>query len=207
MRHKYELLIEPSPKRVRALVDEMVVVDSLDTRLLLEVGSCRSTTSRHPMYAWKCWNLAATSTWLAKAKPGTGRSAQGNAISIMLPGALRSRLRRSPCCATMSRSTGIDWTVGTRKTSNSSGTRATRYYLPRADVRMELLQSSPTTTFCAYKGKAYYWSAWVDGRLYPDIAWSYPEPLPEQPRLRDRICFYNERVDEIRVEGISSSEL
>ena len=35
----------------------------------------------------------------------------------------------------------------------------TRYYLPRDDVRMDLLTPSDTTTVCAYKGRATYWSA------------------------------------------------
>ncbi len=34
-----------------------------------------------------------------------------------------------------------------------------RYYIPREDVRMDLLTPSPTRTQCAYKGEASYWSA------------------------------------------------
>ena len=37
----------------------------------------------------------------------------------------------------------------------------TRYYLPRDDVRMDLLAPSATTTVCAYKGQATYWSATI----------------------------------------------
>ena len=29
----------------------------------------------------------------------------------------------------------------------------------------------------------------------PDAAWSYPDPIPENPKIRDLVCFYNERVD------------
>ena len=35
----------------------------------------------------------------------------------------------------------------------------TRYYLPREDVRMDLLEPTDTQTACAYKGFASYWSA------------------------------------------------
>jgi uncharacterized protein (DUF427 family) len=71
----------------------------------------------------------------------------------------------------------------------------TRYYLPPEDVRMELLAPSETRTLCAYKGEAHYRSARVDDEVYDDIAWSYPEPLPDNPQIRGLICFFNERVD------------
>jgi hypothetical protein len=28
-----------------------------------------------------------------------------------------------------------------------------------------------------------------------DAAWSYPDPIPESPKIRDLLCFFNERVD------------
>jgi uncharacterized protein (DUF427 family) len=76
----------------------------------------------------------------------------------------------------------------------------TRYYLPRADVRMELLVPSDTASVCAYKGHARYWSAHVDGHVEPDVAWSYEEPDNYATMVKDMICFFNERVD-LRVGG------
>lgn len=73
----------------------------------------------------------------------------------------------------------------------------TRYYLPFTDVRMDLMSESQAVSFCPYKGAARYWS-------HPeaaDIAWSYPDPIPENPKIRDLLCFYNERVD-ISVDGV-----
>ena len=29
----------------------------------------------------------------------------------------------------------------------------------------------------------------------PDVAWSYPDPIPENPKIKDLVAFYNERVD------------
>lgn len=76
----------------------------------------------------------------------------------------------------------------------------TRYYLPIEDVRMDLLESTETVTRCPYKGVASYWSARTDGQLHEDVAWSYPDPIPECPRIKGLIAFFNERVDQIYVD-------
>jgi uncharacterized protein (DUF427 family) len=71
----------------------------------------------------------------------------------------------------------------------------TRYYLPFADVRTELLEGSDAVTICPYKGRARYWSVRVGDTFVQDVAWSYPDPIPENPKIRDLLCFFNERVD------------
>ena len=76
----------------------------------------------------------------------------------------------------------------------------TRYYLPREDVRMDLLEPSATTSVCAYKGHARYWSAHVDGTAVPDVAWSYEDPHNYATLVTDMISFFNERVD-VSVDG------
>lgn len=77
----------------------------------------------------------------------------------------------------------------------------TRYYLPREDVRMELLGESTLTTRCPYKGIASYYSATVDGTDFENIVWYYPDPIAECPKIKDLLCFFNERVDAIMVDG------
>ena len=69
-----------------------------------------------------------------------------------------------------------------------------RYYLPREDIRAELVPSD-TRTYCAYKGQASYWSASAGGRLIPDLAWTYREPLTDASRVGGLVAFFNERVD------------
>jgi uncharacterized protein (DUF427 family) len=76
----------------------------------------------------------------------------------------------------------------------------TRYYLPKQDVRMELLEPSPTITRCPYKGVAAYWSVKVGETVFPDLVWSYPAPIPECAKIENLLCFFNERVD-ILVDG------
>lgn len=50
-----------------------------------------------------------------------------------------------------------------------------RYYLPRDDVRLDLLEASTTTTHCPFKGDATYFSA-PDAK---DAFWVYEEPDKE----------------------------
>jgi uncharacterized protein (DUF427 family) len=75
-----------------------------------------------------------------------------------------------------------------------------RYYLPKVDVRMDLLEPTDTVSRCPYKGQARYWSARVGDTLVPDLAWSYPSPFPESAPVMGLVCFYNERVD-LTVDG------
>lgn len=77
----------------------------------------------------------------------------------------------------------------------------TRYYIPKTDVRLERLVESDTRTRCPYKGEARYYSVRAAGRLYSDIAWYYPYPVPECPKIENLVCFFDEHVDQIRVDG------
>ncbi|MDV3123743.1 DUF427 domain-containing protein [Mycobacterium sp. 21AC1] len=72
----------------------------------------------------------------------------------------------------------------------------TRFYLPREDVRAGLVLSD-TISYCAYKGRASYYS--LPGGP-ADLAWTYHEPRHEAAPVRDRICFFDERVDVV-VDG------
>jgi uncharacterized protein (DUF427 family) len=65
-----------------------------------------------------------------------------------------------------------------------------RYYLPREDVVADLLPSD-TVSVCPYKGVA----EWFSVAAARDLAWSYPDPIPENPRIAGLICFLNEKVD------------
>jgi uncharacterized protein (DUF427 family) len=70
----------------------------------------------------------------------------------------------------------------------------TRFYLPREDVLADL-RPSARQTYCPYKGQASYWSVEVAGRLHPDLAWSYEDPLRDAAPVAGLVAFYDERVD------------
>ena len=77
----------------------------------------------------------------------------------------------------------------------------TRYYIPKLDVRLDLLTPTTTSTRCPYKGKASYWTVSVSRKEFPDIVWSYPAPIPECPKIENLLCFYDEKVDAVYVDG------
>jgi uncharacterized protein (DUF427 family) len=76
-----------------------------------------------------------------------------------------------------------------------------RYYLPKLDVRMDLLQPSERVSRCPYKGEAHYYSMVVNGNEAPDMVWCYRHPTPEASKVAGLLAFYNERVDAIYVDG------
>ncbi|MFQ5398968.1 MAG: DUF427 domain-containing protein [Anaerolineae bacterium] len=76
----------------------------------------------------------------------------------------------------------------------------TRYYIPPEDVRMELLEPTDTQTACPYKGTASYWSVKIGDKVHKDIVWGYPDPIPECPKIKGLLSFYNEKLD-IYVDG------
>jgi uncharacterized protein (DUF427 family) len=76
-----------------------------------------------------------------------------------------------------------------------------RYYLPKLDVRQDLLVPTQTRTRCPYKGQAVYWSVQTGAGLLEDVAWSYPAPIPEAPKIENLVAFFDEKVDTV-VDGV-----
>ncbi len=70
-----------------------------------------------------------------------------------------------------------------------------RYYLPKTDVRMDLMSPTDLATSCPYKGTARYWNVNLDGAVHQNIVWAYDTPLPESQRIAGYMSFYNEKAD------------
>lgn len=68
-----------------------------------------------------------------------------------------------------------------------------RWYLPREDVRLDLLRRTTTTTVCPFKGRATYWSYEPAGAAGTDVAWSYEDPITAMAAIKGLVCFYAER--------------
>lgn len=76
-----------------------------------------------------------------------------------------------------------------------------RYYVPPADVRHDLLESSATQTICPYKGVASYRTLRIGERRIEDAAWFYPEPLEDAIKIRDHLCFAPAKGVTIEIDG------
>jgi uncharacterized protein (DUF427 family) len=74
------------------------------------------------------------------------------------------------------------------------------YYIPRSDIRAELLSLGSRHSFCEFKGLASYWTLRVRDKLSADAAWSYEDPSPGYEEIRGHLAFYVTRVDACYVE-------
>ncbi len=74
------------------------------------------------------------------------------------------------------------------------------FYLPRGDVRMDLLAPADGTSFCEWKGAARYLSVVTPARRLDAAAWWYPAPLSGFEWLEGHIAFYPQHL-ECLVEG------
>lgn len=68
------------------------------------------------------------------------------------------------------------------------------YYFPRDAVPAELLRRSKTRTHCPIKGEASYFTVVTAEEEYPDLVWSYEDPIPRSERIRELLAFDARRV-------------
>ncbi len=64
------------------------------------------------------------------------------------------------------------------------------FYMPWADVDRQWLAAAQGGSICEWKGPARYWSLQASGQQLPNVAWSYPQPLPDANALADCVAFY-----------------
>ena len=70
-------------------------------------------------------------------------------------------------------------------------------YFPPDAVRRELLEPSPTTYHCPWKGDCQYFTVRTGDGAYVDRAWSYPDPIPSSLDIvgkdyTDYVAFWRE---------------
>jgi uncharacterized protein (DUF427 family) len=70
-------------------------------------------------------------------------------------------------------------------------------YIPRDDVRMDLLDRTEHRTHCPYKGDASYFTVTAGGLVRERAVWSYEEPYPAAQRIAGHVAFYPNKVDAI----------
>jgi uncharacterized protein (DUF427 family) len=71
-----------------------------------------------------------------------------------------------------------------------------RYYLPRADVKMELVRRADTTSWCPYKGLCTYYDIVTASGRRPGALWTYEMPLADAPpAIAGLIGVWHEKLD------------
>jgi uncharacterized protein (DUF427 family) len=232
--------IEPTPRRVRAVVANTTVADSRDVLLLLEPAhlpvyyfpladvhtDLLEPTSKSTSCPWK----GDASYWTVRVGEETRKNAVwGYQDPLPEAAAIKGHVAfywnkvdawfeeddevfvhpRSPYhrVDVLNSSRHVRVEIAGETVAETRRPRLlfetslpTRYYIPRADVRMELLRPTDTTTQCPYKGEAVYWTATVGDTVAKDVVWSYPFPIPECPKIEQLLAFFNERVD-LYVDG------
>jgi uncharacterized protein (DUF427 family) len=76
-----------------------------------------------------------------------------------------------------------------------------RYYIPKADTRMDLLALTDRVMKSTYKGVATYYNASAAGETADLVAWCYEEPIAESGAIAGYICFPQGKV-EMCVDGV-----
>jgi uncharacterized protein (DUF427 family) len=73
-----------------------------------------------------------------------------------------------------------------------------RTYFDRNSVDFSRLIPSETRTGCPYKGfTSQYWSVRVGDTVHPDLAWSYEFPVANLSQIAGLVAFFDEKVDTV----------
>jgi len=70
-----------------------------------------------------------------------------------------------------------------------------RYYIPKDDVRMDLLEATSFHTTCPFKGEASYWSAEAGGTRHDGVVWAYETPIAGAEAIAGHLSFYPDRTE------------
>jgi uncharacterized protein (DUF427 family) len=70
-------------------------------------------------------------------------------------------------------------------------------YIPREDVRLDLMTRTDHHSHCPYKGDASYFSVNAPDRTRNNAAWTYETPLPGVAAIAGHLAFYPDRIDAI----------
>jgi uncharacterized protein (DUF427 family) len=76
---------------------------------------------------------------------------------------------------------------------NESGYRPV-HYIPIKDVDQTVLRSSPTSTYCPYKGDASYYNIAGPDAVIEDAIWTYEHPYAAVETIAGHVAFYADRV-------------
>ena len=185
------VFVEPHPRRVQALRDGCVVLDTEHVLLVhrrdhplsyaFRAGDVHGLPAEQvpeaPGYVRVPWD--AVETWLEEGRELVHYPPNPYHRVDCRPA--RRRLRVTVA--------GTDLVDATETVVVFETSVEPRLYVDPAQVRTDLLRPSSTTSYCNYKGHARYWSAVVGDVVVEDVAWSYPQTPPETSPIRGFYSF------------------
>ena len=189
--------VEPHPRRVQALVDGSVVIDTERALLVhrpqqtlayafpadVVGGLPNEPAPEAPGFVMVPWD--AVDTWLEE-----GRQLVNYPPNPYHRVDCRPTTRQLRVAIEGTTLVDTDDTVILFETS-----LAPVLYVAPGLVRTELLHKSDTSSYCNYKGVATWWSAKVGDTIVDDVAWSYEDPLPESSPIKGHLSFDLTRAD------------
>lgn len=190
------VFVEPHPRRVRAVRDGRTVIDTEHVLLVHRKG--------HPLsYAFPAGEVAGLPTEPEPVAPGYVRVPwdavdnwfeEGRQLVHYPP----NPYHRVDCRPTTRR---LRVTIAGTTLVDTAGTvilfetaLPPRLYVGPAAVRTDLLEPSPTSSYCNYKGYATYYHAVIGEHVVEDVAWSYLDPLPESQAIASLLSFDETRA-------------
>lgn len=75
------------------------------------------------------------------------------------------------------------------------------YYIPADDIEQGYLEPVSGTSFCEWKGQAFYYDLIVNGNTAKRVAWSYPRPAASFAKIAEHFAFYAGPMDACFVDG------
>lgn len=191
------VFVEPHPRRVQALRDGRVVIDTERALLVHRAGRplqfafppdavpglANDPVPEAPGYVHVPWD--AVDTWVE----------EGRAL-VHYPPNPYHRVDCRPSERALRVTVGGTTLVDTTETTVVFETAlAPVLYVHPSHVRTDLLRRSDTSSYCNYKGYATYWSAVIGAAVVGDVAWSYDDPLPESLPIAGYFAFDVGRAD------------
>ena len=188
--------VEPFQRRVRGLVGDVAAVDSERVVLVHRPG-------QHPSYAFPRTDVDGVAFEEESSVPGYVR-VPWSAVDVWFEeaeqvlGHARNPYHRIDCLKAtrwLHVEAGGSVLVDTDDTLVLYETALDpKLYVRPEVVRTDLLVPSSTVTYCPYKGAASHWHAQIGDTRISDVAWSYPDPLPEALPIAGMLSFYGSRV-------------
>ncbi len=75
------------------------------------------------------------------------------------------------------------------------------FYIPQADIMMEMLQKTAKTSMCEFKGMAHYYDLVTASERIESLTWGYENPRPGFESIKDHLAFYPSKVEACYVDG------